>query len=1229
MDPQNAKTLLDDTFNNGYDEGKFLNFINELFNGFDASKKKYLVPDAYKEYIDSDNYKSLGEYKDGSGKLIDVLAIKLKKSTSRDRARTMQRNLVAKYLSENNKHAALVAFYGYDPDDWRFSFVKLDYRREKDDSGRVKTVEDLTPAKRYSFLVGVYEPNHTCRSQFLRLVEEENKNPSFEEIETAFSIEKVTKIFFEKYKGLFLELKDALDAAIEKDLYIKEDFDNKDLSTVDFAKKLLGQIVFLYFLQKKGWLGVERDKNTGKFKEWGSGPKNFLKKLFNKEIVQYDNFFNDVLEPLFYEALAREHDGDYYSRFECKIPFLNGGLFEPINDYNWQETDILLDNTIFEKIIGTFNEFNFTVKEDEPLEKEVAVDPEMLGKVFENLLDVKDRKSKGAFYTPREIVHYMCQQSLINYLETNTKDKKISREDLEMFIQFGDYSSSADQRYLIEINKLLQDIRSGISKNVVKSQAHVQDRISKLTLPISIISNKELIDRLLADIKVVDPAVGSGAFPVGMMNEIVKARSILTFFWFDDAKSSERTTYNIKRQTIQNCLYGVDLDSSAVDITKLRFWLSLIVDEDDMEHIQPLPNLDNKIMCGNSLLEEFEGIKLFDENMLGEPVIDHSFEIEQIDSKIEGLNQELNKIYTGKTTDDEDPKQVKKQIFKLENEKKKLLSSPKEKTQQLNLSDADNFRIKQSQRKLRGLRALQKQFFDAQSKKDKIKLRDDIDNLEWELIEETLKENGNEESIQKLQQYKKAKSKPFFLWKLYFAEVFQRENPGFDVVIGNPPYVKEYTNRSAFDGLRNSPYYQGKMDLWYFFGCIGIDLLCEDGIECYIAPNNWISNAGALKFRNKIVAESQMLSFIDFGNYKVFTAGIQTMVYIIKKNHQINNYSLTYSKLQSDDINSDALSTFLYRKEPLDYFLKYSSDFKREDFENRYITFYRREIGAVLSKIKMMGDTYLNKSETAQGVVAPQDSLNKKNAEKLANQYKVGDGIFILSDKEKANMDFYEKELELIKPYYTTNELHKYYGTANNQYWLIYTKSGINRNISKYPHIKDHLEKFKPIITSDNKPYGLHRARNEYFFTGESIVSLRKCSEPTFTYCDFDCYVSQTFVVIKTDRIDLKYLTGILNSQLIKFWLYYEGKLQGNNYQVDSEPLMNVPIKVGSDVENEMVVDLVDQILVITKNPDYLENSGKQAKVKNLEKQIDQFVYELYDLTPKEIEIVGKFNGGK
>ena len=306
----------------------------------------------------------------------------------------------------------------------------------------------------------------------------------------------------------------------------------------------MGQVVFIYFLQKKGWLGIEKN-DAGKFNEWGTGHKDFLKRLYNKDIVSYNNFFNDILEPLFYEALARdrENDKDYYSPFRCKIPFLNGGLFEPLGGYNWTDTDILIDNKIFGKIIETFDLYNFTVKEDEPLEKEVAIDPEMLGKVFENLLEVKDRKSKGAYYTPREIVYYMCQQSLINYLETRTG---IMKEHIESFIYNGGTSTQ------------------------------IRD-------------NKEKIDRLLKNIKVVDPAIGSGAFPVGMMMEIIKARSALTGL-FPKEEQPERTAYNFKRECIENSLYGVDIDPGAVDIAQLRLWLSLIVDEADIHKIKPLPN---------------------------------------------------------------------------------------------------------------------------------------------------------------------------------------------------------------------------------------------------------------------------------------------------------------------------------------------------------------------------------------------------------------------------------------------------------------------------------------------------------------------------------------------------------------------------------------------------------------------------------------------------------------
>ena len=1194
MNHQNAKILLDETFDNSYDGGRFSNFIRELFNEFDFSYNVLKnIKKEYKQYIDS--YQVLGSYTDSNKKIIDVLVVKLnKESASRDRARTKQRNFVAKHLAENNKHAALVAFYGDDPEDWRFSFVKLDYHLERDESGKVKPVEELTPAKRYSYLVGVNEPNHTCRSQFLDLVIKEDTNPFIATIEEAFSIDNVTKEFFLKYKELFLELKESLDEIIEKDPDVKEEFEEKSISTVDFSKKLLGQIVFIYFLQKKGWLGVGKNKETGKFEEWGAGPKKFFGKLFNKEIVPYENFFNDILEPLFYEALAKEHDEDYYRLFDCKIPFLNGGLFEPINDYDWVNVRIPLENSIFESILGTFDRFNFTIKEDEPLDKEVAVDPEMLGKVFENLLEVTDRKSRGAFYTPREIVHYMCQQSLINYLETNMD---VPMGDIETFIQYGELAQQ------------------------ITSRANVDEKY----LPASIKKNYNKINDLLKNIKIVDPAVGSGAFPMGMMTEIVKARYILSWL----GEEEKPNYYDLKRETIENCLYGVDIDSSAVDITKLRFWLSLVVDETDIQKIKPLPNLDHRIMCGNSLLEEFEGVKLFDEQLLEVIPETSDFELEQVNAEIEKLYTELGEIHTGKRKDNGQKKEIETELKKLDRKKKAILSRPKDETQQSTFDSVLENKRKESQKKLAVLKRLQKDFFNEESRKRKKELAGDIDRIEWELVEETLKEQGNEDAMQKLALYKRNKSKPFFLWKLYFSEVFQRENPGFDVVIGNPPYVKEYTNKNAFEGLRSSPYYQGKMDLWYFFGCIGIDLLCKDGVECYIAPNNWISNAGASIFRNKIVTESQILTFIDFGNYKVFAAGIQTMVYILKKSHQCEDYILAYSKLKNDNITSAGLSAFLYNREPKDYFLKYSVDFKRSEYEHSYITFYRKEIGLVLSKIISTSDIYLNKSETAQGIVAPQDSLNKKGAEKLSNQYRIGDGIFILSDKEKASINFYENELELIKPYYTTNELHKYYGTANNKYWLIYTKSDINRKISEYPHIKEHLGKFKSIITSDNKPYGLHRARNEDFFTGETIISLRKCSEPTFTYCDFDCYVSQTFNVIKTDRIDLKYLTGILNSQLIKFWFFYEGKLQGNNYQIDSEPLMNIPIKAPSKIENNGMIELTKQILFITKDPDYPENPTKQAQVKTLENQIDQLVYKLYDLTPEELQIVEGFNEGK
>src|SRR3989338_7449425 len=586
MDSQSAKTLVIDTFENGFNKAVFLNFVKNLVKKFDESKAVHFrgyIKDKFKQTTKAiKTYERLGTYTDPEGKTIDILIVYLEKAFSLDYARTTLRNFVAEHLKDRNeKDAALVAFVPPQTDDWRFSLVKMEYQLEKKAKGQLKAKTKLTPAKRFSFLVGKNENSYTAKKQFLPLLTNDQP-PLLSEFESSFNVEKVTKEFFAKYHDLFNRLKELLDNLVKKDEKIKKDFDEKKIDTVDFSKKLLGQIVFLYFLQKKGWFGVDRDK------DWGTGSKQFLRQLFNGNHGQYKNFFNDVLEPLFYQALRtdRSFDDNYFSQFNCKIPFLNGGLFDPINDYDWIKTDILLPNNLFSNnnltkegdsgdgILDIFDRYNFTVKEDEPLEKEVAIDPEMLGKVFENLLAVKDRKSKGTYYTPREIVHYMCQQSLINYLVTELKTK-VNQKDIETLIKYGETTVEHDK------------------------EASEKEK-SAFKLPKDIIKYAQLIDDKLADIRVCDPAVGSGAFLVGMMSEVVKARNALT----NHLKNKEnRNPYDFKRQAIEKSLYGVDIDLGAVEIAKLRLWLSLIVDEEDIKQIKPLPNLDYKIMQGNSLIE--------------------------------------------------------------------------------------------------------------------------------------------------------------------------------------------------------------------------------------------------------------------------------------------------------------------------------------------------------------------------------------------------------------------------------------------------------------------------------------------------------------------------------------------------------------------------------------------------------------------------------------------------
>lgn len=642
MNRDQARALVAQTFTHSFDKGRFRNFTFNLLNRVDDSKAQQwnttYVKDAFKTHVN--RYERLGTYTSPEKEKLDVLIVYLTADSKLERARTAIRNFVADHLkTRDEKDAALVAFVSPSEAAWRFSYVKMEYAAAKDDSGKIAVETRLTPAKRSSYIVGEGESCHTAQTRFLDLLSDTDKDPSLARIEDAFSVEAVTKEFFTRYRLLFEELNAALAKLLAKDKALNTEFSKKGVNAVDFAKKLMGQIVFLYFLQKKGWLGVARGK------DWGTGPHDFLRRLAKGEYGKYENFFNDILEPLFYDTLATDRGHEAWcDRFKCRIPFLNGGLFEPLGDYNWRRTDVEIPNELFTnskrfegEIVGTgvldiFDRYNFTVNEAEPLEKEVAIDPEMLGKVFENLIEENRRKGIGAYYTPREVVHYMCQQSLINYLDTalNREAKCLSRSDIEVFIHLG------DQGALYEAARL-----SG-----TKSYA--------LHLPKSIEIHAREIDETLAAITICDPAVGSGAFPVGMMTEVVRARSALTPY-FNDVH--ERTPYHFKRHAILNCLYGVDIDPGAIEIAKLRLWLSLVVDEESLKQIKPLPNLEYKVVVGDSLRVVDHADRFFKSNELKEleqlkakifEETDHGRKHE-IKKQIESL---LSKITDGRSTFD-------------------------------------------------------------------------------------------------------------------------------------------------------------------------------------------------------------------------------------------------------------------------------------------------------------------------------------------------------------------------------------------------------------------------------------------------------------------------------------------------------------------------------------------------------------------------------------------------
>ncbi|HAA2194846.1 type IIG restriction enzyme/methyltransferase [Campylobacter coli] len=926
-----------------------------------------------------------------------------------------------------------------------------------------------------------------------------------------------------------------------------------------------------------------------------------LKFLNFKKIPDFDK-----LSELFFEILAKERSTRKKSEF-AYLPYLNSSLFEKQsientleisnlnNDLklNYYKNTVLKDDKcktkkgqvgLLEYLFEFLDSFDFGSDDEqsEILSQKELISSSVLGNVFEKLNGYKE----GSFYTPSFITSYMCKESITKVV----LDKFNTQFDLDA--------------------KDISELRKSLRKEDKKAQ-------------------KELLN----SIKICDPAVGSGHFLVSALNVMLSIYDELNLFdeeFYlevqndeilitgrkgefieykrpstpkDKAHLIQQELFHTKKDIIENNLFGVDINPNSCEITKLRLWIELLkhsfyqsFDDENYHDLKTLPNIDINIKCGNSLVSYFETGKS----------LSHYPNIKERINKYKRIVKDYKEgFYTDKNL-------IAKEIKNLQESFKNFC-----------LKDKFNKEIKQLTNGANEYSKKYGDFLADEHHDEKFKSFFSKNMFEFSFDEKVaIKEFANLKK--EYDNIFNLESNHPFEWRFEFPEILDDDGnfKGFDLIIGNPPYIKEAENKELFTNTKKLRTYQGKMDIWYHFVGRGFDILKNNGYLAFIATNNWVTNSGAKKLRNIVLEESQILSLVDFSSFMVFdSASIQTMIMSFQKTKPPKNYEFHFAKITTQTpIYEDALSLLKNEKTQNNEIL--SINLTPKKFIDKTLNFTKSDYEELFNKIQKYGKFYLEEREVAQGIVYPQENINKKSLEILGNNFYLGQGIQKLTNEEVENLNLLKNEKILLKPIFESDNIQKYFVKRYNYFWVIYTNSSFKNpnSMDDYPNLKKHLDKFQNVITSDNKPYGLHRARDEKFFTGSPrIVALRKCvGEPKFSYVDFDCYVSATFYVIKTQRINVKYLTAILNSKLIAFWLKHKGKMQGNNYQIDKEPLLNIPI-VTINSKNQKIADelinLVDEILKA-------KEQDKNANTQELENKINSLVYKLYNLTEDEIKII-------
>lgn len=900
------------------------------------------------------------------------------------------------------------------------------------------------------------------------VTQKEDKNILHTTIWESFKLSSLNKKFYEGITNSFISLTQHL-----KNNDVEEQLSNQ------FANRLLGRLLFLWFLRKKNIINEDKEYFT----------------IGDKDDTQY---YSKTLSELFFNVLNNEDHKD----FDPITPYLNGGLFDQKSDgAYWNTNKPTFPTGFFRNLYDHFNSFNFTTDESTPEYEQIAIDPEMLGRIFESFLatlttetGAQAKKANGAFYTPREIVSYMSRESLRQYLYTALDANTTLKESLDGLLD------TPDNEWAL----------AGTNSK--------RDTVAK--------EDRDRIIDALHNIKVLDPAVGSGAFPMGVLHKM------LSIF---ERLEPNFDSYETKLTILKNNIYGVDIDPTAIEICRLRAWLSIIVDVKDIKKIKPLPNLDFKFVCANSLI---------------------GLDVSKQESLIPNLDLKSTLI------------RIRDEYYATSNKTKK----EKLQKEYLKLTHKDSLFDSEETRQLKSYKPF---------------------------------ENG--------------KSASFYDPELMHGVEL------FDVVIGNPPYVGEKGNKKTFELLKKSHlgkrFYLGKMDLFYFFFHLGLDLLKDKGVMSFITTNYYPTASGASKLRNDFQKRASILHLANFNELKIFESalGQKNIITTLKKGStdEMTNCFYTHqtgianAHKISQILNGEDQNTLYFQHKQNDLYYGPTLCIKSEATDLTQINFEKDGL------IKL-GDMF----DVSQGVVEAPDKVSKKHALEFS-KYKKGQGVFVINQEELNDLNLTSQEKTLIKKYLNSSDLGRYSTNFKKQYLIFSDK--INRDLIKngtYKNLKKHLDSFKEIITSSNAPYGLHRDRSSEFniFEQPKLICKGMFAIPEFTYDLDNYYVGFSFSVIwsKNKNYNLKWLLAILNSKVGEKWFNQNGKKRGVGVDIGVGVFRTFPIPILSPQNKthfSSIESLVDKILNMKKD-------DPKSNTKDFENQIDTLVYKLYDLSDEEIKII-------